>query len=279
MNGNLFVATLVAFGSTALSVQAQVPIELVDGVPVINVQFGGEERVLILDTGAGVTVLDTKSAEGLDLEFVQDVKVSGGTEARSSGRLYRTRPVTIGDVTIERGLVLVLDLSDRGGPFRSGIDGVFSPRLGEPHLIEVDFPNLRLKLLSPANVPTGQAVPYTEGTGGGLPRMKVTVDGVMHPAVIDSGAPSLLLLPSAFIRHLSFVDSVSERGRARTVNDDNPVLEGMLDGAVTIAGKTYDSPTLEFVEGQEHIIVGMEALRELTLTLDPANRRAWVDRH
>lgn len=54
-----------------------------------------------------------------------------------------------------------------------------------------------------------------------------------------------------------------------------PAFKGIVDGVVRIGPVSLDNPEVRFADGATEIIVGMPALRQGIIVLDPQARRSW----
>ena len=55
-----------------------------------------------------------------------------------------------------------------------------------------------------------------------------------------------------------------------------PAYNAQLDGTITVGPVTLTDPQVLVVDGLPFVNVGIQVLRQLTLVLDPAERRSWV---
>ncbi|MCA8902320.1 MAG: aspartyl protease family protein [Hyphomonas sp.] len=276
------VALVFGFLLPAGPASAQAPIIFSDGVPSVTVSITGMdgEQVdapLILDSGAEIIVLDQKLAEKAKLPLVKQVNVSGGTDARSEAGIHLASKIALGESQVDNTPVLMMDMASRGGPFEEYVDGIFSPTAFAPSLTRIDFVSKIVCILPPEDFPDDEASDYTDGAHGGLPQAKIALGNREFMAVIDTGAPDLVILPTSFAEDLPLKTALIESGKSRSVNDENTAFQAQLDGALEISGRRWESPLLTFVEDQSGLALGMGVLAGARLTLDPANQRAWLE--
>lgn len=255
---------------------AQVPIIETRYGPAVTVTIGEEdaqEYTLLLDTGAGVTVLDAASADGLALTLLQEVNVGSNTGTRTRAGMYRAGVLAVGDDGAENVQLLVLDLAAQGGPFVDGIDGILSPNMFAPALVGIDFEAGTLRLYESDIRLDNLAQTYSES---GLPMTRIEIAGTEYDAQIDTGASSLLTAPTGLADTLPLLAPPRQTATIATVNDTADVLSATLDGDVNIAGKVFPNPDIDFVEGAESILLGMDALEGATIVLDPALGRVLL---
>jgi hypothetical protein len=56
------------------------------------------------------------------------------------------------------------------------------------------------------------------------------------------------------------------------------LFEGRIRGTVRIGPLTFENPEVRFMDGLRQVNVGMQALRGLTVVIDPAEQRSWLVR-
>ena len=269
----VFLCSVTACTSSAVSDADDVPAV---SLHVTDDNDSGLDLRLLMDTGAEITVFDQSLADELTLTFIRNVNVSGGTDAHSEAGIYLAKSISLGGAYAENTPVLMMDLVSRGGPFLHGIDGIFSAAAFAPSLTEFDLARGSVTILPPEDEPDTEFSVYTESDTSGLPQARVTIDGLEILAVIDTGAPDLIILPMAYAEELPLKTALTEGGRSRTVNDENVAFQAQLDGLLEISGHTWDSPAVTFLEDQSGPVIGMDALGGALVTLDPANGRAWL---
>tara|TARA_R110002096_G_scaffold261554_1_gene455191 strand:- start:261 stop:1106 length:846 start_codon:yes stop_codon:yes gene_type:complete len=270
------MACVFALGSSPAC--AQTAIEMTRYGPTVTVQIG--EAVprnvqMLFDTGAAISVYDAEQAEGLELTLLQEVNVGSNTGSRTRAGIYRAGPLVVGTTRIADIQMLVLDLAAQGGPFVDGISGVLSPTVLGADLIEIDFAAGIVSLREDGDRPAGSSFPYSDA---GLPTAQIWIAGREYTAQIDTGASVFMTLPTTLATALPLQSEPETSGQVNTVNDSVAVSAARLDGDVEIAGVVFESPSLEFVDGAESILLGMAALEQFVITLAPASGEAWLTR-
>jgi hypothetical protein len=162
-------------------------------------------------------------------------------------------------------------LPDRGG--------VLSPFAFAGQLVTFDFAHARVRVAdkTPANTPASAPLPYT-GTGRGhqLPSINVVLGDQTWAAHIDTGAPGGIHFPYAMASSLPLAAPPVRTGVAHFVDGEHARYSAALNGRISVGPLTLDNPQIEFIDGLPFVNVGMDLLRQMTITLDPAAQQSWA---
>ncbi len=183
-----------------ITLVAEVPIQMVDSVPLVDVGFDGHPAKLVLDTGAEQVIVRDKSVERLGLELNYQALASvTGIGGQSS--IFPSRPATlsIGPVRLppEALLVTAMPISLRGG---IEPDGLLGSQVLSAYDVDIDMPSRRLGLYERRRCPDGP--PPIEGATNTIQAqgnrawklsVPVTLDGVALDALVDTGATRTLV--------------------------------------------------------------------------------------
>jgi predicted aspartyl protease len=192
-----------ANGNSAL----RIPFDMANRHIAFRARVNGHDGFrIVLDTGAGGSVLDAKRAEELGLEAVgqQTSRGAGGTETGSTvhGVAVELPGVELVDQTM--GTLALGPISAQGG---QPMDGILGYPLLSRVVAEVDYPNRSLSLFDPGRYHySGRGVSLPITFKDNLPYVKARVvlpDGrsIVGKFVIDTGAStSLILSPGAIER-------------------------------------------------------------------------------
>jgi len=108
----------------------------------LTVSVNGQNSKLLLDTGAHGIVIDRKIAQKAGLTKISDTTVGGfGDQHKSAGYFAMTNVVKIGALEFRNCTVTVID---KGSVL--GEDGLIGTDVFEQFLIDLDFPNKKLRL-------------------------------------------------------------------------------------------------------------------------------------
>jgi hypothetical protein len=143
----------------AFAAPVEIPIEIREGLPWIKaaVPTTGAELNLLLDTGAGATVLNTATAKQLGLTLGVQISVHG-VETTLSG--YSLRP----PILIAEGFQLpkpslAVDLGKFSASCAKPVDGLLGADFFRGRIVQIDFEGKTLRLLPPGT--TQQAAKTT----------------------------------------------------------------------------------------------------------------------
>ena len=125
----------------------KVPIRLIDNLIFIELQINDSSEPLnfLFDTGAGVTVIETKIAEKLQLN------ISGETEVGTSGKTLNTKEsfpnkLTIGEkLNLDDITLVMMDLSHINNYFKSDVDGIIGYDLLERVITETNIDSFEMR--------------------------------------------------------------------------------------------------------------------------------------
>jgi hypothetical protein len=108
----------------------------------LNVSVNGQNSRLLLDTGSHGIVIDRKLAQKAGLTKISDTKVGGfGDQGRSAGYFATANSIKVGALEFRDCPVTVIDKRSVLGE-----DGSIGTDVFEQFLIDLDFPNNKLRL-------------------------------------------------------------------------------------------------------------------------------------
>jgi len=253
-----------------------VPLGDFHGRPVVDVTIAGQGPFkFILDTGADVSVIDHALAERLELKTIAEEEIGsplGGTVPAQRKRLSEVdvSGVSLGDIE-----ALAIDLVSVIGGGDAPV-GVLASATFEGRSLIFDFVQWRLTV-SEELLPDANGVDVVEFCStSGKPSLNVDVAGQRHCVNLDTGSPSLLVLPLAAAESLSLDAEPAVRGRARLVGAEVEILGARLEGKLRVGGMSLENPQLTFMETAPVGNLGQSFLRQAELTVDHTNRRLRV---
>lgn len=258
-------------GTTRLATSpATVEMEVSSGRPMIQLEVNGQGPYrFVVDTGAGLSVIDDGIATELGLEVVGSQQLqSPGSPGRIQGRRVRAARLETGPLTIERPTLATMDLA----AYSAGtIDGV----LGRPHfaglLLTLDYPNARIVLAEGVLDPGSPEVMAMDLSAGSV-RVAIDLAGRSFPMVIDSGSPGGFSLPKALEPELALRAPAQPGPTIDLVGGSHESWKAELDGTIVLGEQRYDEPRITLVSYADDFgNIGMQVLRELRVTLDQAS--------
>lgn len=95
-------------------------------------------------------------------------------------------------------------------------------------------------------------------------------------AVLDTGSARGLTLPLALANRLPIVGELTPRDPIRLVGVEHRAFTGRIAGVIHVGPLTLENVEVNFGDGIEESIVGMEILRNTEIVLDPQARQSWL---
>ncbi len=239
------------------------------GKPILSLTIDGQGPFqFIVDTGAGVSVIDETLRDALQLEVIGEVEVGSPMGEPVTRDILELRKIRIGSIELERADTIALDLAALFGEGPETPRGVLSTRAITGHTVTFDFPR-RLFLFSsePLPAPDGKET-IAARQEDGLLAIPVTVGDEEFWVHLDTGSPALLSLPAVDAARLPLASAPVEVGRAQLVDATVTIRSAPLDGTLQIGRHRIESPEVQFLDGGSVGNVGIELLQRFALTVD-----------
>lgn len=237
--------------------QATVPLHVEGNRPYIDLAFkkpDGSTRTarFLVDSGGGGFLLTQPLASDLGLALGPTSTEEGHAMANVVG------PVAafVADLPLaldpERTIVLTdeTNIVPRGAPGHA--DGMFPGHLLARYHVVFDYPKATFTIARPGVLaPRGTAVPMPVGKAFGFPRTELSVDGVTHGFLIDTGA-SFTMVSEVVLKAWGAAHS------------DWPRHPGAYGEAATLGGTTLETMSLPHADwaGNALTDVGVTSQRE-----------------
>jgi outer membrane lipoprotein-sorting protein len=163
----------------------------------------GKARPLnfILDSGAGMPVLDTQTAKDLGLKGVGKIEGRGVGEGTQEVNLITLSSVSLGDLVIDSASAATISLSPLNKYEGMPVEGILGYDLFSRFVVKIDYEKQKLTLYEPSSFEyegKGESLPIT--LEGNHPHIKAKVDDQFEGTfVIDCGARSSLSLHTPFV--------------------------------------------------------------------------------
>jgi hypothetical protein len=267
------LALLLLGGEAVAEADLVFPLDTSGARPSVQLSVaGGQAEPWIFDTGAGGSVISDQRAQALGLPN-NGVQLVGSPLGGQPVEAFRTTVsgARIGDVQLPDFSAVAMPL-----PPQLHHSGVLSPNIFRGRLVRLVFARNEVRVTDRANAPAGTPTPYA-GAHHPLPAIDVEVAGQTHLAHMDTGAPQLISFPYALASSLPLASAPVEAGRMRFVDGERARYTAQIVGAVQIGPLTLNNPQIDMVDGLPYANVGTEALRHLTVTLDPERRVGWAE--
>lgn len=255
------------------------PIEYLAHLATIQITVNGTgPHTFIVDTGAGVTVLNQTLAASLNLPVVGKTEVgspmgSAPIEADS----LAIDSLGIGAVMISNPPAIAMELDAIFSPLDAPA-GILAAASLDGYLMTIDFPNGYV-LVRPGELPPADGRRVLEyGHGSVVPHLPIDVAGKTIDVALDTGAPTEISLPSHYAEVLPLTSPPAVTGTGRTVDAEFEVSTATLDGSLNLGEIEFPGATIQFNDRARYGNLGMRILAELSLTIDSKNHRIAVDR-
>jgi len=228
----------------------------------------GELVPMVFDTGSDGHSIDRLIVRREHLRRVGTAIEHDGTTGNE-----RTLPVvaiddvTLGGLKVERLEATALDYD------RNDAMGIISSEMFTASLVYLDLHNGRARLAPRATTapPAGPAIAYVRD----IPSVHIVMpDGSTLPAHFDTGANGALSLPIALMDKVPLMEKPRVVGRFKSINSEGEVYGGRIRGTIHIGPLTLENPDVTFLGDLANI--GLPIIRQVTLVLDPAEKRNWV---
>ena len=268
-----FISILAA--ATAMPARADpkpsaiVPLYISTNRPLAMLTIGDSAPMpVVFDTGTTENILDARLGKlnGLNVvghfDLVDDVSKKSASVPTATVAEARFSGVPL-DIKVVR-------LSDRSsGDDEAGVFGPYS--FGNRYVvIEAGLNRLRIIPKDSGFVPPGPGHAYVED----IPATEIRIGGKTYDAVLDSGHNSALSFASDLMKSVPLKAPATIVGKAVSALASQDVLGGEVAGSVRIGPYSLQDPPVAFIDTVNN--VGFPVIRQLTIILDPANKRTWV---
>ena len=187
----IFVAALFQVQAAPTSL-VEFPFEFRDGLLWIQVTISQSEKPLnfLLDTGAGVSVVNLNTAKRIGLKLGQAIPVRG-VQTMLTGYWLEQMSAKIGSVQLPHDY-LAVDLDKLGKACERPVDGLIGMNFFRGNVVQIDFDAQKIRILKPEKAEKSDEVLPLELRPCGM-RVPITVDGHKRQWVrLDTGCASAL---------------------------------------------------------------------------------------
>ncbi len=248
-----------------------------NGRPLVEVMLNGDGPfTLLLDTGAGVTLLGRQASERLRLESVGRTEIGDPSDAEQIDvdEVLLSR-VDVGDAAFLTVPAVVLD--DPAFSEHLGVDGVLGITMFRDCLLTLDYPAEEVRIEHGSLPADGDdIVPIRWGES--IFEVVAGIGGDAHATHLDSGSPAGFTLPAAVVETLPLRSEPVVVGLARTINGEFEIREAQLDGSITIGDHVFEDPTVVVQDRFPFVNVGLQVLRDFAITVDQRENRLRMTR-
>jgi hypothetical protein len=197
----LFTALLPTAGLAQSPDSVEIPFEFREGLIWLEVSeaHGAKPLRFLLDTGAGVSVIDLRVAERLGLKRARPVQVTG-VRTTATGFWPQRLALKLGDALLPRDL-LAVDLSQLGRTCATPVDGLVGADFFRDQAVQIDFRRQVIRLLTREQRREVQ---------GETVLLDVRSCGMRVPVRINGSGPEWLRLDTGCVASLHWVTTSVE---------------------------------------------------------------------
>jgi len=270
---------LPAFDVIAASA-SQAGLRVVNGTRLfIDAGVNGELVDALLDSGAELTLVDTKAAMRLGLTGGEQATARGSGAGTAKAQLIKDVTLSAAGLTLSGQTVAVMDLSDIGARLIGRpLDCVLGREIFDAARLAIDIKGGTLAVQSRDASPPGVRLPLTSERGNELLPIRIE-GGSPVLATFDLGNGSEMMVGGAYAE------------RAGLLTDGRPIGEksgGGIGGAhmrktvrlksVEVAGRRFaDVPAvIDPTPNAPAANIGVSLLRDFFITTDFAQRTVWL---
>jgi hypothetical protein len=167
--GLVFAAALFLVQDIHASIE--IPFEFRDGLIWVKVETGARSCNFVLDSGAGVSVIDARAAASLGLKMGKELPVLG-VDSGSVARAVDGFAGRVGEIPVS-GSMLAIDLSIPSRACCQRIDGLIGADWFRGRVVEIDFKKRCLKILERPESSPADSLPIIARNGAFCVRIAV----------------------------------------------------------------------------------------------------------
>jgi predicted aspartyl protease len=234
----------------------EVPFEFVHGSIVVQATVNGHGPFsMLLDTGADPSIVELGTAKSIGLKVAASGQHgSGGGTGDDLAYETSLALVQLGGLTASNVDALAMDLSKLGSALGRPISGVLGYSLLKTRIVQIDYPNRRVRFFTKAPSCAGDARLHSPRCTTLSFRYKddilasgVTVDGKPVTTNVDTGSNSNFQLTPAAVNKLGLSEDVARAHASSSVgfNGNLKNREGTVRN-VTVGTISVNDPAVVF---------------------------------
>ena len=279
----ILVTVLITIGSVSLAAEQEpelgqlqfsgeslvLPMNVRTGHPLVIVDLGdGGEHQFVVDTGAGVNVIDAAIAESLGFEVVGELDIGAPGGAKITGNIVKAPDMQIGDAIVKGAELVTMDLNTFSGGTMQGVLGLGVFR---DHVLTYDYGESEIRVTrGTLSAGAPGVMPYSDVHGH--IQIDIDVDGKTLATHVDTGSMVGFTLPIEMKDSLALSPAGQSTTRARVVGGNRNVTLGQLEGNIVFAGSTYEKPNVGFMDPSPgYGNVGARVLSDFVVSIDQKN--------
>ena len=234
----------------------KIPIKLVDKLIFIETKLSNSEPLnFMFDTGAGITVIDTETANKLELPTSKEFKI--GTAGKTlNSKISENNEILIGEnFRLDSISLALIDLSHLSKHFQTKIDGIIGIDLLNKAVIETNIDAMQFLLFSTENYKyNGTAEPLEliglESNHLGLPIEIISKESKKSISLIikiDTAAGNYLTFHNHTVTEYNLINKKKKYKKKSGFGADSTItnnLEGKISSAVFAGEKWRNIPVV-----------------------------------
>lgn len=223
---------------------------------------------LIVDTGAGITILDLRVGLELGAQRADNWSITGAEGDRNrAGGLVRIEELVAGCVAMHEFDALTADLEPFQGAFDGGFHGILGfPAFKDAQLV-VDYPADEVRLTK-EELGGASCVPLAPPYEGGMAWIDLDLDGRTVKTAIDTGSNGGLDVPSEL--KPAIVSGPALAGATIAVGSVETTEIVRYRGEITLGPVVVEQPLGELTDGWARI--GERLMRDFVVRIDQRSR-------
>jgi len=237
--------------------------------PMVVVDFGdGGQHNFIVDTGAGVNVIDISIAESQGYEVVGETEIGAPGGPQIPATIVKVPLVHVGDATIVDAEFVTMDVNAFSGGMTQGVLGV-----GMFHEYLTAFDLIAGQItISRESLSAGHPGVLSYNAEDGQVQIEIDVAGTRVATHIDTGSMGGFTLPAELMASLPLKEAPVSGAKARLVGGERDIQMAQLDGKIRFAGLDYEHQNIAFMSPSSgHGNIGGRILGELVVSIDQKN--------
>lgn len=265
------------------------PIQLhLDRYVFLSAEVNGQPIEVILDSGAGITVVDAAAARTLGLEATGSLPAQG-VAGRAEAGIVTGLQIRVGSLVLDDVTGAVIDLSDPNRRMGRDLSVILGKELFHNVIVEIDYPGKRIRFHDPAKfryAGSGHHVPLIPGPDGHK-HLELSIEDLPPAKVaLDTGSGATLSI---------FGPYAEENG---LLNGRSPISEHLAAGvggttvstaatlrSITFAGYTLKDVPVSFHSGDVGAFatkrhagnLGAGILERFVIFFDYPSECLWVE--
>lgn len=252
--------------------RVEFPLEVTGRHPIVLAKINGKGPYpFVLDTAAGLTVLDKRLGKKLKLKSYGRTQVGDATGSASHPvEMVGWDSIELGQAQITNGSAILMDLQELFDHEPGCPKGILGVGLFEECLLTLDYPHKQV-VLEKGSLPEPDGKTILSCGFSSLPTIHAELAEQPIDLVIDSGAATCLALTEGLSGTHKLTGDLVAVGMARRLNSEAMIKEARIDGDLVIGQFKINQPLVNYTGIRS--VVGYDVLGQFVVTLDQRNER------